>query len=102
MVASLRAGAQGDEWVARRQAPGRIGRRVRHRGVGRGGRGADRLAPGRLVDDVEYITSPGHAVGSVVTDHGVLTRPMRWARGGRRDEAWTIASLCATEPGQTV
>jgi acyl CoA:acetate/3-ketoacid CoA transferase beta subunit/acyl CoA:acetate/3-ketoacid CoA transferase alpha subunit len=62
-----------------------------------------RLAPGRLVDDVEYITSPGHAVGSVVTDGGVLTRPapqppMNAARG----DTWTIASLVATEPEQTV
>ncbi|HEX3764927.1 MAG TPA: CoA-transferase, partial [Kofleriaceae bacterium] len=32
-----------------------------------------RLSPGRLVDAVEYVTSPGHAVGSVVTDRGVLT-----------------------------
>jgi hypothetical protein len=74
-----------------------------------------RLAPGRLVDDVEYVTSPGHAVGSVVTDHGVLTRPApELASGGgnggpsaragrgRRGETWTIASLIATEPDQTI
>jgi len=57
-----------------------------------------RLAPGRLVDEVEYVTSPGHAVGSVVTDRGVLTRPGPGGRG----EAWTIASLIADDPEQTV
>jgi acyl CoA:acetate/3-ketoacid CoA transferase alpha subunit len=60
-----------------------------------------RLLPGRLVDAVDYVTSPGHAVGSVVTERGVLTRPA--PRGGRdRGEIWTIASLPAGEPGQTV
>jgi acyl CoA:acetate/3-ketoacid CoA transferase alpha subunit len=60
-----------------------------------------RLLPGRLVDAVDYVTSPGHAVGSVVTERGVLTRPA--PRGGRdRGETWTIASLAAGEPGQTV
>jgi acyl CoA:acetate/3-ketoacid CoA transferase alpha subunit len=60
-----------------------------------------RLLPGRLVDAVDYVTSPGHAVGSVVTERGVLTRPA--PRGGRdRGEIWTIASLAAGEPGQTV
>ena len=48
-----------------------------------------RLAPGRLVDELEYITSPGHGVRSVVTDRCVLTRPE--PRAG-----WTIASLTAT------
>ncbi|HET7504927.1 MAG TPA: CoA-transferase [Kofleriaceae bacterium] len=43
-----------------------------------------RLIPGRLVDRVEYLTSPGRAVRSVVTDRCVLTR----ATAG-----WTIASL---------
>jgi acyl CoA:acetate/3-ketoacid CoA transferase alpha subunit len=56
-----------------------------------------RLSPGRLVDDVEYVTSPGRAVGSVVTDRGVLTRPgARDARG----ETWTIASVVA-EPDRS-
>ena len=60
-----------------------------------------RLLPGRLVDAVDYVTSPGHAVGSVVTERGVLTRPA--PRGGRdRGGIWTIASLPAGEPGQTV
>jgi hypothetical protein len=60
-----------------------------------------RLLPGRLVDAVDYVTSPGHAVGSVVTERGVLTRPV--PRGGcDRGETWTIASLSAGEPGQTV
>src|SRR5262249_43268387 len=54
-----------------------------------------RLSPGRLVDEVEYVTSPGRAVGSVVTDRGVLTRLGRDARG----ETWTIASLVAAEAG---
>jgi hypothetical protein len=37
----------------------------------------------------------------VVTDRGVLTRPA--PRGGcGRGETWTIASLIAGEPGQTV
>jgi hypothetical protein len=58
-----------------------------------------RHSPGRLVDAVDYVTSPGHAVGSVVTERGVLTRP--GARGARRGETWTIASL-AGEPGQSV
>lgn len=53
-----------------------------------------RLAPGRLVDEVDYITSPGHAVRSVVTDRCVLTRPARRAAGA----PWTIASLTASEP----
>jgi hypothetical protein len=56
-----------------------------------------RLSPGRLVDAVDYVTSPGHAVGSVVTERGVLTRPA--PRGGRdRGETWTIASVIAGEP----
>lgn len=43
-----------------------------------------RLVPGRLVDEVAYITSPGHRVRSIVTEHGVL------ARG---DSGWAIASV---------
>lgn len=45
-----------------------------------------RLSPGRLVDELEYITSPGHAVRSVVTDRCVLARH----RGG-----WEIDSVAA-------
>jgi acyl CoA:acetate/3-ketoacid CoA transferase alpha subunit len=56
-----------------------------------------RLGPGRLVDEVEYITSPGHAVRSVVTDRGVLARTDTHADG-----SWTIASLTATCPEQTL
>ena len=56
-----------------------------------------RLGPGRLVDEVEYITSPGHAVRSVVTDRGVLART-----GDHADGRWTIASLTATCPEQTL
>jgi acyl CoA:acetate/3-ketoacid CoA transferase alpha subunit len=58
-----------------------------------------RHSPGRLVDAVDYVTSPGHAVGSVVTERGVLTRP--GPRGAGRGETWTIASLVG-EPGQSV
>src|SRR5215510_2104162 len=54
-----------------------------------------RLAPGRLVDEVEYITSPGRAVRSVVTDRGVLTR---LGRRDARGERWTIASAISGEP----
>jgi acyl CoA:acetate/3-ketoacid CoA transferase alpha subunit len=43
-----------------------------------------RLGPGRLVDRVDYLTSPGRAVRTVVTDRGVLTR---------RGDAWTLAAL---------
>ncbi|TMQ03329.1 MAG: hypothetical protein E6J91_47430 [Deltaproteobacteria bacterium] len=57
-----------------------------------------RLAPGRLVDDVEYITSPGRAVRSVVTDHGVLTRAPAAAGRGPRDETWTITSRRRSPP----
>jgi len=55
-----------------------------------------RLAPGRLVDELEYITSPGHAVCSVVTDRCVLTReaPAQRSAAG----AWTIASLTGPSP----
>jgi acyl CoA:acetate/3-ketoacid CoA transferase alpha subunit len=56
-----------------------------------------RLAPGRLVDEIEYITSPGHAVRSVVTDRGVLTRPGSETGPGAAG-GWTIASLAATDP----
>ena len=48
-----------------------------------------RLAPGRLVREVEYITSPGHAVRSVVTERGVLTRP------DATTTTWTLAALAA-------
>ncbi|HEY0479529.1 MAG TPA: CoA-transferase [Kofleriaceae bacterium] len=62
-----------------------------------------RLSPGRLVDDVEYITSTGRAVGSVVTERGVLTRPApRDRASGSRGETWTIDSLIAADPEQTV
>lgn len=54
-----------------------------------------RLGPGRLVDAVEYRTSPGRAVRSIVTDRCVLTRPAA-------HEDWTIASLAAPHPSQTV
>lgn len=50
-----------------------------------------RLLPGRLVGELEYVTSPGHAVRSVVTDRCVLTRTGP-PRPGERT-AWTIASL---------
>jgi acyl CoA:acetate/3-ketoacid CoA transferase alpha subunit len=43
-----------------------------------------RLGPGRLVDRVDYLTSPGRAVRTVVTDKGVLTRG---------SEGWTLAAL---------
>ena len=53
-----------------------------------------RLAPGRLVGELEYITSPGHGVRSVVTERCVLTRPPAPAGGERTGTAaWTIASL---------
>jgi acyl CoA:acetate/3-ketoacid CoA transferase alpha subunit len=54
-----------------------------------------RLGPRRLVDKVEYLTSPGRAVSSIVTDRGVLTRAA--APGG-----WTIAQLTDTHPTRTV
>lgn len=60
-----------------------------------------RLQPGRLVDEVEYITSPGRAVGSVVTDRGVLTRPVPHS-GGRSGDAWTIASVVPGDPDDTL
>ncbi|HET9625649.1 MAG TPA: CoA-transferase [Kofleriaceae bacterium] len=44
-----------------------------------------RLAPGRLVDELDYVTSPGHGVRSIVTDRGVLTRGdanAMWELGG--------------------
>jgi acyl CoA:acetate/3-ketoacid CoA transferase beta subunit len=46
-----------------------------------------RLLPGRLVGELEYITSPGHGVRSVVTDRCLLTRATA-ARG-----AWTISEV---------
>jgi hypothetical protein len=54
-----------------------------------------RLLPGRLVAELEYITSPGRNVRSVVTDRCVLTRTSP-------SPAWTIASLAATAPRTTV
>jgi len=60
-----------------------------------------RLLPGRLVDEVEYVTSSGRAVGSVVTDRGVLTR-LTAPAGDDRGETWTIASLVAGEPDETI
>jgi acyl CoA:acetate/3-ketoacid CoA transferase alpha subunit len=60
-----------------------------------------RMQPGRLVDEVEYITSPGRAVGSVVTDRGVLTRPVPHS-GGRSGDAWTIASVVPGDPDDTL
>jgi acyl CoA:acetate/3-ketoacid CoA transferase alpha subunit len=60
-----------------------------------------RLLPGRLVDEVEYVTSPGRAVGSVVTDRGVLTRPPP-RDGHGRGETWTIANLVAAGHDHTV
>ncbi len=48
-----------------------------------------RLATGRLVHEVEYITSPGHGVRSVVTERGVLTR------ADADTTTWTIASIAA-------
>ena len=59
-----------------------------------------RLVPGRLVDQVEYVTSPGRAVGSVVTDRGVLTRPAPRDRSDR--DTWTVETLIAADPEQTV
>lgn len=65
-----------------------------------------RFAPGRLVDEVDYITSPGHSVCSVVTDRCVLTRPRGDpAPGDRRREiarAWTIASITETDPPASI
>jgi acyl CoA:acetate/3-ketoacid CoA transferase beta subunit/acyl CoA:acetate/3-ketoacid CoA transferase alpha subunit len=55
-----------------------------------------RLAPGRLVDELEYITSPGHAVRSIVTDRCVLTRPDPGAA------AWSIASLTPAPAADTI
>jgi acyl CoA:acetate/3-ketoacid CoA transferase beta subunit/acyl CoA:acetate/3-ketoacid CoA transferase alpha subunit len=67
-----------------------------------------RLAPGRLVDHLDYLTSPGHAVRSIVTDRGVLVRDpddptsptwrlsSPWDDDARvafaRDCAWPLAS----------
>jgi acyl CoA:acetate/3-ketoacid CoA transferase alpha subunit len=55
-----------------------------------------RLAPGRLVDEVDHITSAGRGVRSVVTDRCVLTRPRDDAAGGH-PRGWTIASLVAPD-----
>jgi acyl CoA:acetate/3-ketoacid CoA transferase beta subunit/acyl CoA:acetate/3-ketoacid CoA transferase alpha subunit len=60
-----------------------------------------RLVPGRLVDQLEYITSPGRAVRSVVTDRCVLTRPGQ-PEADDRAGAWTIASLTATPEIATI
>ncbi len=59
-----------------------------------------RLAPGRLVNELEYVTSPGRNVRSVVTDRCVLTRAQDGDDDGDGDGAhgrWTIASLADTE-----
>jgi acyl CoA:acetate/3-ketoacid CoA transferase alpha subunit len=69
-----------------------------------------RMIPGRLVDDLEYVTSPGRSVRSVVTDRCVLTRRMDRAAAGPPGEAapdrgaaaWTIASLAASPEIATV
>jgi acyl CoA:acetate/3-ketoacid CoA transferase alpha subunit/acyl CoA:acetate/3-ketoacid CoA transferase beta subunit len=59
-----------------------------------------RLAPGRLVDEVEYVTSPGHAVRSVVTDRGMLTRT--GDRAGRgADPTWTLEALAVATGAST-
>jgi acyl CoA:acetate/3-ketoacid CoA transferase alpha subunit len=55
-----------------------------------------RLLPGRLVADLEYITSPGHGVRSVVTDRCVLMR------SSPRHGMWTIASVTEPRPATTV
>jgi len=57
-----------------------------------------RLLPGRLVGELEYITSPGHGVRSVVTDRCLLTRPA--PRHGAR-VPWTVAELAAS-PATTI
>jgi len=54
-----------------------------------------RLGAGRLVEKVEYLTSPGRGVRSIVTDRCVLTRPT--AAGD-----WTIAQLTDSHPTQAV
>ena len=49
-----------------------------------------RLAPGRLVHRLDYVTSPGRAVRSIVTDRGTL----------RRDGAcWYLDALAPARPG---
>jgi acyl CoA:acetate/3-ketoacid CoA transferase alpha subunit len=60
-----------------------------------------RMQPGRMVDEVEYITSPGRAVGAVVTDRALLTRPVPHS-GGRSGDAWTIASVVPGDPDDTL
>jgi acyl CoA:acetate/3-ketoacid CoA transferase alpha subunit len=55
-----------------------------------------RLLPGRLVAELEYITSPGHAVRSIVTDRCVLTRPVP------HHGAWTISSITEPRPATTI
>ena len=50
-------------------------------------------APGRLVDEVDYVTSPGVKVRSVVTDLGVLER------GGPGDD-WRVTQL-VPPPGES-
>ena len=59
-----------------------------------------RMSPGRLVDEVEYVTSPGRAVGSVVTERGVLSRATAPGPSDGRADHWTIASLVAAEPNR--
>jgi acyl CoA:acetate/3-ketoacid CoA transferase alpha subunit len=65
-----------------------------------------RLAPGRLVDQLEYLTSPGRAVRSVVTDRCVLTRPAPRPPAGGDPTApaagWNLASLEPSPEAQTI
>ena len=49
-----------------------------------------RLVPGRLVARLDYRTSPGHAVRSIVTDRGTLVR---------EPEGWRVASLASHDAG---
>jgi hypothetical protein len=52
-------------------------------------------APGRLVEEVDYVTSPGHRVRSVVTDLGVLERD-----GTDPADAWRVTQL-VPPPGKS-
>jgi len=64
-----------------------------------------RLAPGRLVGELEYITSSGHGVRSVVTERCVLTRARPRDLGGAERAStapWTISSLAAAGPEASV
>jgi acyl CoA:acetate/3-ketoacid CoA transferase beta subunit/acyl CoA:acetate/3-ketoacid CoA transferase alpha subunit len=62
-----------------------------------------RLGPGRLVDQLDYVTSPGRAVRSIATDRCVLTRPAEARSGGDRGATgWTLDSVTkAGAPGGT-